>query len=114
MIWCSNDNAYVVARFAKEIRAETVLCLTATATPAVASDICAGFDIPSEAVFRTPSYRSNLRLLAQSFESNAEKEPELVEFFRTHQGPSIVYVQTHEVCFFLHCGDYADLLSKQK
>lgn len=47
-----------IARFAEEFDVERVLCLTATATPAVASDICASFFIcPNEGVFRIPIYR---------------------------------------------------------
>lgn len=90
-----------VARFTKEIKAERMLYLTATTTPTGVSDICTAFDIPAEAVFRTPRYRPNLRLLARSFETNAEKEPELVKFFQSSPGPSIVYVQTHEVYFLV-------------
>lgn len=70
-----------VARFVKEIKAERVLCLTATvcipayppglfgymvpiadwksikATPRVAADICAAFDIPQDGLFKTTTYR---------------------------------------------------------
>lgn len=85
-----------VARFAKEIKAERVLCLTATATPKVTHDICEAFDIESQGVFRTTTYRTNLRLLAQSFKNGADKLPALKAFFRQNKGPSIVYVQTHD------------------
>lgn len=40
----------------------------------------------------------SLRLLAQSFESAKEKEQALIMFLTNHKGPSIVYVQTHDVC----------------
>lgn len=50
-----------MSRFAKEIEAERVLCLTATATPSVVKDICAannGFDIDLEhGVFSTGAFR---------------------------------------------------------
>lgn len=47
-----------IARFAEELSVERVLCLTATATPEVATDICRSFHIdPSEGVFKTPVYR---------------------------------------------------------
>ncbi|KAM0803698.1 P-loop containing nucleoside triphosphate hydrolase protein [Usnea florida] len=85
-----------VARFAKEVQAERILCLTATATEKVAGDICTSFDIDPAAVFRTTTYRQNLRLLAQSFESAKEKERALSTFLEKHKGPSIVYVQTHD------------------
>lgn len=66
------------------------------ATPKVSEDICSAFDIEKDGIFRTTTYRSNLRLLAQSFKTGKEKEPELKKFLRQNQGPSIVYVQTHE------------------
>ncbi|KAK4690703.1 origin recognition complex subunit 4, partial [Lecanoromycetidae sp. Uapishka_2] len=85
-----------VARFAKEVRAERILCLTATATPKVAEDVCSAFNIDQQGIFRTTTYRSNLRLLAKSFKTGKEKEPDLKHFLRQNPGPSIVYVQTHE------------------
>jgi RecQ family ATP-dependent DNA helicase len=85
-----------IARFVKEIQAERVLCLTATATSKVADDICAAFNIDEQGLFRTTTYRSNLRLLAQSFASGAEKISALKDFLHKNKGPSIVYVQTHE------------------
>jgi superfamily II DNA helicase RecQ len=82
-----------VARFAKEIQAERVVCLTATATPKVAQDVCKAFDIPpSEGVFRTPTYRDNLKLQARSFETKDESFPELLSFLKQHPGPTIIYV----------------------
>ena len=94
-----------VARFAKESQAERVLCLTATATPRVADDICAAFGISHRGVFRTSVYRPNLHIVAQSFADGIPKESDLKSFLREHKGPSIVYVQTHDqtdvVCKFL-------------
>ena len=84
-----------VARFVQEIKAERTLCLTATATPKVASDICAAFDIPNEAVFRMTSYRPNLYLQTQSFNGPEEKMPALRTFLTSKSGPTIVYVHTH-------------------
>jgi superfamily II DNA helicase RecQ len=82
-----------VARFAKEIQAERVVCLTATATPKVAEDICQAFEIPpSEGVFRTPTYRGNLKLQARSFLTKEESYPELLAFLKEHPGPTIIYV----------------------
>ena len=106
-----------MARFAKEVKAERVLCLTATvrfvlysvpiaviervpdnmqATRKVAGDICASFDIGKDGVFRTTTYRPNLRLEAKSFMSGAEKEADVKDFLNKNLGPSIIYVQTHE------------------
>jgi superfamily II DNA helicase RecQ len=57
--WGSNfrPDYLKIARFSEEMQAKRVLCLTATATPAVAKDICTSFDIDEEGVFRTPVYR---------------------------------------------------------
>lgn len=86
-----------VARFAKEIEAARVVCLTATATPTVAKDVCKAFQIPETGLFRTPTYRPNLRLLARSFQTKKESYPELRSFMKGHPGPTIIYVtlQTH-------------------
>lgn len=46
-----------VARFAQEIKAERVVCLTATATSKVADDVCKAFNVDSSCVFRTSPYR---------------------------------------------------------
>lgn len=82
-----------IARFAKEIQAERVICLTATATPKVTEDVCRAFDIPpQEGVFRTPTYRGNLKLQARSFLTKEESYPELLKFLKQHPGPTIVYV----------------------
>lgn len=82
-----------VARFAKEIQAERVVCLTATATPKVVEDVCKAFDIPKdEGVFRTPTYRENLKLQARSFLTKDESYPELLTFLKEHPGPTIIYV----------------------
>jgi len=82
-----------VSRFAREIQAERVVCLTATATPKVAEDVCRAFDIPpSEGIFRTPTYRENLKLCARSFMTKKESYPELLTFLKEHPGPTIIYV----------------------
>ncbi|GAB7365284.1 hypothetical protein MBLNU230_g6365t1 [Neophaeotheca triangularis] len=82
-----------VSRFAKEIQAERVVCLTATATPRVATDVCKAFDIdPDAGTFRTTTYRSNLHLHAESFETKKESYPALLSFLRAHPGPTIIYV----------------------
>src|SRR5205807_2131505 len=51
-----------LADIAVSIGAARVLALTATATPAVAADICAAFGIPDEAAIVTGFYRPNLNL----------------------------------------------------
>lgn len=97
-----------VARFVKEVHAERVLCLTATATPQVAQDICSAFSINKHGVFRTTSYRSNLSLRAQAFGTQEEKLTALKMFLTEHTGPSIVYVQTHEQTELVHVRLIAD------
>lgn len=64
-----------LARIARQLEAERVLALTATATPAVLDDICREFQIASEDAIRTPFYRPNLTLrftVCQQAERNQE------------------------------------------
>jgi len=51
-----------LAETARALGAERVLALTATATPTVVKDICAGFGIPPAGAVVTGFYRSNLTL----------------------------------------------------
>ncbi|GAA6056078.1 hypothetical protein JCM3770_001956 [Rhodotorula araucariae] len=86
-----------VSRFAKEIEAERVLCLTATATPSVVKDICAadnGFDIDLEhGVFSTGAYRPNLSLQIKPCANYRAKVALLAPFLRARgDGAAIVYV----------------------
>lgn len=75
-----------------EINAERVVCLTATATPRVADDICKAFNIDKSCLFRTSTYRENLRLLAESAKSKQEFFPKLFKLLGDSPGPTIVYV----------------------
>lgn len=81
-----------VARFVKESKAERVICLTATATPRVASDVCDAFDIDKTGLFRTATYRPNLQLLAESSKTKHELYPRLFKFLKGNPGPTIIYV----------------------
>ncbi|GAA5905430.1 hypothetical protein JCM8208_004276 [Rhodotorula glutinis] len=86
-----------VSRFAKEIEAERVLCLTATATPEVVEGICDandGFDIDLEhGVFSTGAFRPNLSLLIKPCANYRSKVSVLAPFLRTRgKGAAIVYV----------------------
>ncbi len=87
-----------VARFIGEIKARSVICLTATATPLVAQDVCKAFHIQESCVFRTSPYRQNLQLYAQAVESEDPKKQwdELVAFLRAHPGPTLIYVALQE------------------
>jgi superfamily II DNA helicase RecQ len=95
-------NSAEISRFAKEINAERVICLTATATPRVARDICQAFQIDeAHGLFRTSTYRTNLQLLAESGKTKQELYPSLFEFLKKNKGATIVYVtlqkQTEEL-----------------
>ncbi|KAI0375106.1 ATP-dependent DNA helicase [Pilatotrama ljubarskyi] len=82
-----------IARFAEELDVERVLCLTATATPSVAKDICDSFFINRESgVFRIPMYRPNLALRTEVVQSMDQKIARLVSILKERTGPSIVYV----------------------
>ncbi|KAF2877279.1 P-loop containing nucleoside triphosphate hydrolase protein [Massariosphaeria phaeospora] len=81
-----------IARFAQEAKVERVVCLTATATPKVAQDICKAFNIPSEGLFTTTVYRPNLRLLAQTSTTHTDDVGRLASFLTKHPGPTIIYV----------------------
>ncbi|KAH7171373.1 P-loop containing nucleoside triphosphate hydrolase protein [Dactylonectria macrodidyma] len=81
-----------VARFVQEIKAERVICLTATATPVVAKDICKAFNIAEEGVFRTSPYRPNLQLEVKATKEKKEKDGLLVSFLKTNPGSTLVYV----------------------
>jgi ATP-dependent DNA helicase RecQ len=83
-----------VARFAKEVNAERVLCLTATATQHVVDDICQQFDIEPEACFVTGVYRENLALTTVQAANDDAKIKHLVAFLQELKAPAIVYVTT--------------------
>ncbi len=71
--------------------AQTVLALTATATPKVLDDICATFSI--EHRVRTPFFRSNLILRAYQVDSSRQKLHQLEKSLGL--GATVVYV-THQ------------------
>lgn len=97
-----------ISRFVKEISAERVICLTATATPRVAKDICKAFDIPEEGLFRTSTYRSNLHLIADSSPTKEEVYLKLIKFLKENKGASIVYVNLQK-----HTEELAAKLSRE-
>ncbi|KAF7966257.1 hypothetical protein HWV62_23747 [Athelia sp. TMB] len=82
-----------IARFAEEMDVERVLCLTATATPDVAKDICSSFVIdPQAGVFRIPVFRSNLALRVEAVNTLQDKVNRLIPFLKSRTGPAIIYV----------------------
>src|SRR4051794_15395380 len=81
-----------LAARARELGAERVLALTATATPAVIADICAGFGIEERDSVVTGFYRSNLTLLTTPVRAD-ERDQALIDRLRERPpGSTIVYV----------------------
>ncbi|MGH2712988.1 MAG: RecQ family ATP-dependent DNA helicase, partial [Thermoleophilaceae bacterium] len=81
-----------LAERARELGAERVLALTATATPAVVADIRAGFGIEKADAVVTGFYRPNLTLLLTPVTA-AERDGLLLERLRERPpGSTIVYV----------------------
>jgi ATP-dependent DNA helicase RecQ len=81
-----------LAERARELRAERVLALTATATPAVVADIRKGFDIEEADAVVTGFYRPNLTLLLTPVTAG-ERDGRLLERLRARPpGSAIVYV----------------------
>jgi len=81
-----------LAEAAKNVGAERVLALTATATPAVVADICAAFDITPEAAIVTGFYRHNLNLSIVPVASADRDALLLKRLQKRPPGPTIVYV----------------------
>ncbi len=79
-----------LAQFAKRYGAERVLALTATATPQVISDVCAGFGIEPKCVVRTGFHRSNLSLHTTPVQTD-QRDALLVERLKK-MGPGAVIV----------------------
>jgi ATP-dependent DNA helicase RecQ len=81
-----------LAAIAKELKAERILALTATATPSVVEDICAGFGIPKQCAIVTGFYRPNLMMCTTPV-SDGNRDALLLDRLRTRPpGTTIVYV----------------------
>jgi ATP-dependent DNA helicase RecQ len=81
-----------LAERARELGAERVLALTATATPAVVADICKGFGIDEADSVVTGFYRPNLTLLTTPARAS-ERDRFLIDRLRERPpGSTIVYV----------------------
>ena len=63
-----------LAQFSKRCRAERILALTATATPAVLADVCRGFGIEPGCAIRTGFYRPNLTVCTTPVRANERDE----------------------------------------
>jgi ATP-dependent DNA helicase RecQ len=81
-----------LAQAAHNLGINRVLTLTATATPAVANDICRGFKIADDAFVHTGFYRSNLTLRVTFCDSRGKTEVLLDRLKNRPPGPVIVYV----------------------
>lgn len=81
-----------IARLAKELKVERVLALTATATPSVARDVRAAFDIAEDDEVHTGFYRPNLKLSVVPCTPATRNEELLARIRKRPKGPAIVYV----------------------
>lgn len=81
-----------LAGFARQIGAERVLALTATATPPVLEDIRRVFEITPECAVRTGFYRHNLELCTTAVSAEERDEVLLASLAARPPGPGIVYV----------------------
>ncbi|HEX6070674.1 MAG TPA: ATP-dependent DNA helicase RecQ [Longimicrobiaceae bacterium] len=84
-----------LARTARELGAERVLALTATATPEVVADICQSFGIPREAAVVTGFHRPNLFLRTAPTPAAAREAALRARLGERPPGSTIVYV-THQ------------------
>lgn len=81
-----------LAATARELKAERVLALTATATPSVVDDICAGFEIPKQCAIVTGFYRPNLTICTTPVLAE-DRDPLLLDRLkRRAPGTAIIYV----------------------
>lgn len=81
-----------LAKLARELAIPRVLALTATAPPAVASDIAKSFGIAEGDIVRTGFYRKNLKLYVTPCPPE-QKVRLLIDRLKSHpRGPTIVYV----------------------
>lgn len=81
-----------LAKMARDLRIPRVLALTATATPSVVKDICAGFEIDPEQVVKTGFYRSNLEIKTTPVSSGERNNILLERLQKLPFKPTIVYV----------------------
>ncbi|PKL77736.1 MAG: RecQ family ATP-dependent DNA helicase, partial [Candidatus Melainabacteria bacterium HGW-Melainabacteria-1] len=80
-----------LARFAQQLKLHPVLALTATATEAVARDICQSFEIAPQAYVNTGFHRPNLQMTARVL-SPEQRLQSLIASLRERPGASVVYV----------------------
>lgn len=81
-----------LAELTRDLSAQRVLALTATATPAVLSDICEAFCVEREDAIRTKFHRDNLHLRSCVVESEQQYETLLARLTERPLGSTLVYV----------------------
>ena len=81
-----------LAELTKELSAERVLALTATATPEVLTDIREAFGIEPEDAIRTSFFRPNLHLRSSVVNSNNQYQTLLERLRDRPRGSTLVYV----------------------
>jgi ATP-dependent DNA helicase RecQ len=95
-----------LAPLAKRLKVRRVLGLTATATPPVAKQIAAAFDVAEEDVVRTGFYRPNLTLMVTPASDAMRCDLLVSHIMKRPRGPTIVYVTlqrtAEEVAAFLN------------
>jgi ATP-dependent DNA helicase RecQ len=97
-----------LARIARRLEVKRVLALTATATPAVAEDICREFHIGPGAFIHTGFYRPNLTLQITPCRPSEQIDILLERLKKRTRGPTIVYVTLQRTSEFV-----AEALVKQ-
>lgn len=80
-----------LTRFATELKIERVLCLTATATPAVSQDICRHFNIAPDDHHQLTFYRPNLNLTVTTISSDERNDHLLKKLTAGPVEPTIIY-----------------------
>lgn len=81
-----------LAEIAKQIQAERILALTATATPSVVDDICLAFDIDKKDAIVTGFHRPNLTMLTTPVTVDERFDILQKRLMEREKGPTIVYV----------------------
>lgn len=93
-----------LAKLCRDLKVPRVLCLTATATPAVAEDIRKGFRIAASDHIQLSFHRSNLDLRVSPLPAT-ERKAHLLARLRESEGAAVVYVTlqhtAEEVATFL-------------
>ena len=81
-----------LAKIAKKLGVERVLASTATATPAVAKDICQTFGVAADAYVHTGFHRPNLHLRVSPVRESKRLDALAESLQERPRGPTIVYV----------------------